>query len=51
LHGFRLTIFSGPGCRVEIACPDVPAWTQPAPASPRPEQLAQPSADVVVASS
>jgi signal transduction histidine kinase len=22
LHGFRLTIFSGPGCRVEIACPD-----------------------------
>jgi signal transduction histidine kinase len=24
LHGFRLTIFSGPGCRVEIACPDQP---------------------------
>jgi signal transduction histidine kinase len=22
LHGFRLTIHSGPGCRVEIACPD-----------------------------
>jgi signal transduction histidine kinase len=22
LHGFRLTIFSGPGCRVEIGCPD-----------------------------
>ena len=22
LHGFRLAIFSGPGCRVEIACPD-----------------------------
>ena len=51
LHGFRLTIFSGPGCRVEIVCPDVPAWTQPAPASPQPEKLTQPSADVVVASS
>jgi signal transduction histidine kinase len=24
LHGFRLTIFSGPGCRVEIGCPDQP---------------------------
>jgi signal transduction histidine kinase len=22
LHGFRLVIFPGPGCRVEIACPD-----------------------------
>jgi signal transduction histidine kinase len=22
LHGFRLAIFSGPGCRVEIICPD-----------------------------
>jgi signal transduction histidine kinase len=22
LHGFRLAIFSGPGCRVEIVCPD-----------------------------
>ena len=22
LHGFRLTIHSGPGCRVEIVCPD-----------------------------
>jgi signal transduction histidine kinase len=22
LHGFRLTIFPGPGCRVEIVCPD-----------------------------
>jgi signal transduction histidine kinase len=22
LHGFRLAIFSGPGCRVEIGCPD-----------------------------
>ena len=51
LHGFRLTIFSGPGCRVEIVCPDVPAWTQPAPASPQPEKLTQPSADVAVASS
>jgi signal transduction histidine kinase len=28
LHGFKLTIFSGPGCRVEIACPDGPEWTQ-----------------------
>ena len=25
LHGFRLTIHPGPGCRVEIACPDMPA--------------------------
>jgi signal transduction histidine kinase len=24
LHGFRLTIHSGPGCQVEIACPDRP---------------------------
>jgi signal transduction histidine kinase len=22
LHGFRLAIHSGPGCRVEIICPD-----------------------------
>jgi hypothetical protein len=22
LHGFRLEISSGPGCRVEIICPD-----------------------------
>ena len=22
LHGFRLSILSGPGCRVEIICPD-----------------------------
>jgi signal transduction histidine kinase len=25
LHGFRLTIHCGSGCRVEIACPDTPA--------------------------
>jgi signal transduction histidine kinase len=25
LHGFRLTIHPGPGCRVEIACPDMRA--------------------------
>jgi signal transduction histidine kinase len=25
LHDFRLTIYPGPGCRVEIACPDLPA--------------------------
>jgi signal transduction histidine kinase len=25
LHGFHLTIHPGPGCRVEIACPDLPA--------------------------
>ena len=25
LHGFRLMIHPGPGCRVEIACPDMPA--------------------------
>jgi signal transduction histidine kinase len=24
LHGFRLAIFPGPGCRVEIICPDAP---------------------------
>jgi signal transduction histidine kinase len=24
LHGFRLAIFPGPGCRVEIICPDTP---------------------------
>jgi signal transduction histidine kinase len=24
LHGFRLTIHPGPGCRIEIACPDLP---------------------------
>ena len=24
LHGFRLTMHSGPGCQVEIACPDRP---------------------------
>jgi signal transduction histidine kinase len=50
LHGFRLTIFSGPGCRVEIACPDAPGWTQAAPASPRPEKLTHPSDAVVVSS-
>jgi hypothetical protein len=22
LHGFRLAIHAGPGCRVEIVCPD-----------------------------
>ena len=25
LHGFRLMIFSGPGCRMEIICPDAQA--------------------------
>jgi signal transduction histidine kinase len=25
LHGFRLAIQSGSGCRVEIICPDSPA--------------------------
>jgi len=24
LHGFRFTIAAGPGCRAEIACPQVP---------------------------
>jgi signal transduction histidine kinase len=24
LHDFRLTIYPGPGCRIEIACPDLP---------------------------
>jgi signal transduction histidine kinase len=24
LHGFRFAIFSGPGCRAEIVCPDMP---------------------------
>jgi signal transduction histidine kinase len=35
LHGFRLTIFSGPGCRVEIVCPDGPEWTPVAQSSTR----------------
>jgi signal transduction histidine kinase len=48
LHGFRLTIFSGPGCRVEIACPDGPTWTQTGLASLRPERLAH-APDIVPA--
>jgi len=47
LHGFRLTIFSGPGCRVEIVCPDGPAWTQVGQTSTRHESLT-PSPGVVV---
>ena len=50
LHGFRLTIFSGPGCRVEIACPDSPTWTQAGQANLQPASLTQ-SPDVVAASS
>jgi len=30
LHGFRLAIHPGPGCRVEIICPDREGATQPA---------------------
>src|SRR6266576_2873092 len=30
LHGFRLAIHSGPGCRVEIICPDREAAKRPA---------------------
>jgi hypothetical protein len=30
LHGFRLAIHPGPGCRVEIICPDREAAKQPA---------------------
>jgi signal transduction histidine kinase len=49
LHGFRLTIFSGPGCRVEITCPDGPAWTPAGPASTRRESLT-PALDTVPSS-
>jgi signal transduction histidine kinase len=49
LHGFRLTIFSGPGCRVEIVCPDGPAWTQVGQTSARHESLTlSPGPGVVV---
>jgi signal transduction histidine kinase len=30
LHGFRLAIYPGPGCRVEIICPDREATKKPA---------------------
>jgi signal transduction histidine kinase len=50
LHGFRLTIFSGPGCRVEITCPDLPAWTQAERASPRHESLTRLPDGVVTSS-
>jgi signal transduction histidine kinase len=50
LHGFRLMIFSGPGCRVEIVCPDGPAWTQVAPTETRRGSLPQ-SLSTVVSSS
>jgi signal transduction histidine kinase len=46
LHGFRLKIFAGPGCRVEIICPDGPTWTQSGLASTRIENV-MPSPDVV----
>jgi signal transduction histidine kinase len=51
LHGFRLTIFSGPGCRVEITCPDLPAWTQAERASPRHESLTPPPDGMVASTS
>jgi signal transduction histidine kinase len=38
LHGFRLAIHPGPGCRVEIICPDREAAKQPA--RPSTEQTA-----------
>jgi signal transduction histidine kinase len=47
LHGFNLKIFSGPGCRVEIICPDGPTWTQSGLASTRIENV-MPSPEVVV---
>ena len=46
LHGFHLKIFAGPGCRVEIICPDGPTWTQSGLASTRIENV-MPSPDVV----
>jgi signal transduction histidine kinase len=49
LHGFRLKIFAGPGCRVEIICPDGPTWTQSGLASTRIENV-MPSPDVVASS-
>ena len=47
LHGFNLKIFAGPGCRVEIICPDGPTWTQSGLASKRIENV-MPSPDVAV---
>jgi signal transduction histidine kinase len=47
LHGFNLKIFAGPGCRVEIICPDGPTWTQSGLASSRIENV-MPSPDVAV---
>jgi signal transduction histidine kinase len=35
LHGFRLAIHPGPGCRVEIICPDSEEARQPARAAAR----------------
>ncbi|MEI9925472.1 MAG: ATP-binding protein [Bradyrhizobium sp.] len=49
LHGFRLKIFSGPGCRVEIICPDGPAWTQSGLAI-APIENVMPSPDAVASS-
>jgi hypothetical protein len=48
LHGFKLTIFSGPGCRVEIVCPDGPEWTQAVQTSTRRGSIPEPLGTVVV---
>ena len=50
LHGFRLTIFSGPGCRVEIVCPDSPEWTPVAQSSTRHVSLPESLGAVVTSS-
>ena len=50
LHGFKLTIFSGPGCRVEIVCPDGPEWTQVVQTSTRRGSIPEPLGTVVASS-
>jgi signal transduction histidine kinase len=50
LHGFKLTIFSGPGCRVEIVCPDGPEWTQVVQTSTRRGSVPEPLGTVIASS-
>src|ERR1700722_17495027 len=50
LHGFKLTIFSGPGCRVEIVCPDGPEWTPVVQTDTRRVGMPEPLGTVVTSS-
>ena len=50
LHGFKLTIFSGPGCRVEIVCPDGPEWTPVVQTDTRRVSMPEPLGTVVTSS-